>query len=253
MKLLLILLGIMGFSNRDTTFTILYNNVPHDTSLVTAWGMSCYIRGFENNILFDAGGDGEILLHNMKKLNINPKSVQLVVLSHIHADHVNGIWELLKINPEVRVYLPASLPGNLKSKIKSEGAEVIEVSKPARICENVWTTGEMGEYIREQALVLTTQKGIVVVTGCAHPGIVNIVEKAQSLIQNRVYLVLGGFHLLAYPEREVKKIIKKLKKIGVEKIGPSHCTGGRPIELFREAWGEDFFDLGCGAVFRMGK
>ncbi|MEA3432007.1 MAG: MBL fold metallo-hydrolase, partial [candidate division WOR-3 bacterium] len=89
------------------------------------------------------------------------------------------------------------------------------------------------------------------VTGCAHPGIVNIVRKAKELLNKNIYLVLGGFHLMAYSEKEVKEIIKELEELGVEKIAPSHCTGGRPIELFREAWGENFLDLGCGAVFKV--
>lgn len=245
---LLILLAIIG---GDISFSIVYNNVPFDTSFKTAWGMSCYIEGFEKNILFDTGGDGEILLYNMGKLKIDPKSVDLVVLSHIHGDHIEGIWELLKINPKITVYLPSSFPRNFKSRVKSSGAKVIEVSKPTKICKDLWSTGEMGRFMKEQALVLNTKKGIIVVTGCAHPGIVNIVKKACKLVQNKVYLVLGGFHLMAYSESEVKKIIKELKQIGVEKIAPSHCTGGRAIELFREAWEKDFFDLGCGAVLKL--
>lgn len=246
MNFLLILMSIISL-NREISFTITYNNIPHDTALKTSWGMSCYIEGFEKNILFDTGGDGEILLYNMKKLDIEPDSIDIIVLSHIHGDHTEGIWELLKINPAVTVYLPSSFPKGFKHKVTSTGAKIIEVSKPSKICKDVWTTGEMGRFIKEQALVLDTKKGTVVVTGCAHPGIVNIVKKAEEMMhRDKTYLALGGFHLMAYRVSGIKEIIKGLKNCKVEKIGPSHCTGGEAIELFRKAWGDDFIDMGCG-------
>ncbi len=230
MNFLLILMSIISL-NREISFTITYNNIPHDTALKTSWGMSCYIEGFEKNILFD----------------IEPDSIDIIVLSHIHGDHTEGIWELLKINPAVTVYLPSSFPKGFKHKVKSTGAKIIEVSKPSKICKDVWTTGELGRFIKEQALVLDTKKGTVIVTGCAHPGIVNIVKKAEEMMhRDKTYLALGGFHLMAYRKSGIKEIIKGLKNCKVEKIGPSHCTGGEAIELFRKAWGDDFIDMGCG-------
>jgi len=261
---------------QDISFTILYNNVPYDRNLTTAWGFSCLIEGLEKTILFDTGGDGRILLSNMEKLKVDPQKIDVVIISHIHWDHRGGLLSFLdKNNKEalpqsgknlvnraplvegasearphnkVTVYLPVSLPQDFKEKARRRGAKVISVHNPVKICENVYSTGELGTWVKEQSLVIDTPKGLMVVTGCAHPGVVNIVRNAQELLKKeRVYLVLGGFHLLAYSEPQVKRIIKNLKAIGVKKVGPSHCTGGRPIELFRKAWGEDFFDLGCGA------
>ena len=233
---------------QDISFTILYNNVPYNEELTTAWGFSCLIEGLEKTILFDTGGDGEILLSNMEKLKVDPQKIDVVVISHIHWDHRGGLLSFLDKNNKVTVYLPSSLPQDFKEKVRKKGARVVSVHNPVKICENVYSTGELGTWTKEQSLAIDTEKGLIVVTGCAHPGVVNIVRNAQRLLKKeRVYLVLGGFHLLAYSEPQVKRIIKDLKKIGVEKVGPSHCTGGRPIELFREAWGENFFDLGCGA------
>ncbi len=233
------------------SFSVVYNNVPYDTNLTTAWGMACHIEGMEKTILFDTGGDGSILLSNMKKVGINPKGVDIVFLSHIHGDHVGGLGRFLEINNDVGVYLPESFPKELQSKVREQGAEVFSIHDFVEICENVYSTGEMSGSrggIEEQSLIIDTPKGLIVVTGCAHPGVVKIVRRSHELLKHRVYLVLGGFHLMAYSESEVEEIIKELKELGVEKVGPSHCTGGRPIELFREAWGEDFFDLGCGAT-----
>ena len=233
---------------QDISFTILYNNVSYDRNLTTAWGFSCLIEGLEKTILFDTGGDGGILLSNMEKLKVDPQTIDVVVISHIHWDHRGGLLSLLDKNHEVTVYLPISLPQDFKEKVRRKGAKVIAVHNPVKICQNVYSTGELGTWIKEQSLVIDTEKGLLVLTGCAHPGVVNIVRNAQGLLKKeKVYFVLGGFHLLAYSDPQVKRIIRDLKKIGVEKVGPSHCTGGRPIELFREAWGENFFDLGCGA------
>ena len=250
MNFLLILLSIVSL-NREITFTITYNNVPHDTSLMTAWGMSCYIEGFEKNILFDAGGDGEVLLYNMKKLDIDPDSLNIIVLSHIHGDHTEGVWELLKINPEVTVYLPSSFPKGFKHEVQSTGAKVIEVSKPLKICEDVWTTGEMGRFMKEQALVLDTQKGTVVVTGCAHPGIVSIIKRAKEVLDKKIHLVFGGFHLMALSEDEVKEIISQFRDLGVLKVGATHCTGDKAIELFKKEYKENFVQMGVGRVLKL--
>jgi 7,8-dihydropterin-6-yl-methyl-4-(beta-D-ribofuranosyl)aminobenzene 5'-phosphate synthase len=236
---------------KKLSFIVLYNNVPHDKELTTAWGFSCLVKGTDKNILFDTGGDGKILLSNMKKLKIDPKEIDFVVLSHIHGDHTGGLWELLRVNNKIVVYLPESFPKDFKDRARKQGAEVVSVQNPIGICKNVYLTGELGTRMKEQSLVIDTPRGLIIITGCAHPGIVNIVRKAKKSLNNKLYLVLGGFHLIAYTEKEVKKIIKDLKELGVVKVGPSHCTGGRPIELFREAWGKNFFDMGCGATIEL--
>ena len=124
---------------------------------------------------------------------------------------------------------------------------VVLVDKPKKICAQVWSTGELGTSMKEQSLVIITEKGLIIITGCAHPGIVNIVEFVKKYLNQKIYLVLGGFHLMSYQDNQVKEIINELKALGVKKVAPSHCTGGRPIELFKAAWHEDFIDLGCGA------
>ena len=245
--LLVVFLFSMPCFAQDVTVTITYNNVPYDKELTTAWGMSCFIEGLEDSILFDTGGDGSVLLGNMKKLKIDPREIDKVVLSHIHADHIGGLEHLLQTNSQIIVYLPESFPESFKNKLKNLCKETIPVHKPLKICQQAWSTGELGSWVKEQSLIIDTPKGLIVITGCAHPGIVNIVKFARSLLKKDVYLVLGGFHLMAYNENQVKRIIQDLKELGIKKVGPSHCTGGKPIELFREAWGEDFIELGCGA------
>ncbi len=247
----IILVLCFSFSYADVaepiTITVVYNNVPHDEDLTTGWGLSILIQGLEDTILFDTGEDGSILLSNMEKLEINLQSIETVVLSHIHMDHIGGLTALLEKNDKVSVYLPCSFPDNIKNNTANMAKAVVLVDKPKKICAQVWSTGELGTSMKEQSLVIITEKGLIIITGCAHPGIVNIVEFVKKYLNQKIYLVLGGFHLMSYQDNQVKEIINELKALGVKKVAPSHCTGGRPIELFKAAWNEDFIDLGCGA------
>ena len=122
----------------------------------------------DETILFDTGGNPEILLENLEKLGFKPSEVNLVVLSHIHGDHVGGLRGFLKRGLHPDVYLPKSFPKSFKEELKACGCRVIEVSSPARICCGVGTTGEMGSAPREQALLINTREGLIMLTGCAH-------------------------------------------------------------------------------------
>ena len=104
----------------------------------------------------------------------------------------------------------------------------------------------MGVQIKEQALVLDTSQGIVVITGCAHPGIVGIVKKAKEMLSKDIDLVFGGFHLMGTPTSQIKKIIAEFRAMGVNKVGATHCTGDEAIQMFRDEWGKDFVELGAG-------
>lgn len=235
----------------EITITVPYNNIPLNEDLKTAWGISIFIEGLQKSILFDTGGDGSILLSNMEKLKIDPAEVEVVVLSHIHGDHVGGLEALLLVNNKVSVCLPSSFPDDFKNKAKSITGELLTVKKPHRIFENVWSTGELGTSIKEQSLVIVTPKGLIIITGCAHPGIVNIVKFVKNHFKEDIHLLLGGFHLISYSESEIKEIIRELEALKVDKIAPSHCTGEIAIELFEEAWEEDFINLGCGARIKI--
>jgi len=233
---------------KSITLTILYNNVPHDDRLTTGWGMACLVEGTGKTVLFDTGGDGRILLRNMKALGKSLADVDMVVLSHIHIDHTGGLAEFLKQNSNVQVFLPESFPASFKRSVEQTGARVVDVGGPQEIAKGIYTTGQMGVLLKEEALVLDTPKGLVVVTGCSHPGVANIVKRAVEVCPNReFYLVTGGFHLGGHDRGEIEDIIKAFRKLGIQNVGPSHCTGDRAIQMFREAWRDGFIDLGCGA------
>jgi len=233
--------------------TVCYDNYSWSEGLDTGWGFSCLVTGGEKTILFDTGGDGATLIGNMEKLGIDIDDIDIIVLSHIHGDHVGGLKAILRINPRVRVFLPASFPAKIKEDAMESGAEVVEVSNPVSICEGIYSTGEMGTDIIEQSLVINTDQGGGVITGCAHPGIVKIVGKAVEITGAEPLFALGGFHLIRHGEAEIESIVYEFEKAGVRYAGPSHCSGDEAREIFRRKYGERFLEIGAGRVIDLGK
>lgn len=202
--------------------TIIYDDkITKDIKgLKAGWGFSCFIQTKEKNILFDTGWDGDILISNMKLLGINPKDIDLVVISHSHWDHSGGLAQLLNLNPNLKTYIPHSFSEHLKGEIKKR-SDLYEISESIEICPKVYTTGEIegslliGKTrisIKEQSLIFSTAKGLVVITGCAHSGISNILKSAKKL--GKTYALIGGFH-----DFEEYNLLKNISL-----IVPTHCT-----------------------------
>ncbi len=196
---------------QDISITVVYDNNPYKQGLETGWGFSCFITGPEKSILFDTGGDGSLLLSNMEKSAVDPDRIDIVVLSHIHGDHTGGLGSFLEKNPNVTVYLPESFPTKFKDNVRAHGAKMVEVEQPLKICENVYSAGQLGKWIKEQSLIVRTDKGLILITGCAHPGIVNIVNAAKDLVKDDILLVMGGFHLEWASRGKIEKIISAFK------------------------------------------
>ena len=152
---------------------ILYDNNAGN-GFKAGWGFSCFIESDEHNIIFDTGWNGYILLYNMKIANIDPTEIDKIIISHSHWDHIGGLNHILKYARKPDIYIPKSVSSNLRNEIKRD-ANLIEISKPQMICENVFTSGELGDKIKEQSLILETGKGIVVVTGCSYPGLEHVI------------------------------------------------------------------------------
>ncbi|MFP3859780.1 MAG: MBL fold metallo-hydrolase [Bacteroidales bacterium] len=218
-----------------------YDNYKVKPGLKTAWGFASLIKTPEEQILFDTGGNADILLSNMKKLKIDPESIDKVFISHKHGDHVGGLKGFLEQNNNVTVYIPGSFPNSIKKIIIKQGADYTKISGPQKIAESVYSTGELTGPLTEQSLIIKTRKGIVVITGCAHPGIVRIVGKAKEIMNSdKIFLVSGGFH------RPNLSTVRKFRKMKVQKAAPSHCTGDKVRKAFKEEYGEDFIEYGVG-------
>jgi len=244
-----------GVSDMNSAFsiqlTVVYDNNFHDQRLETDWGFSCFIQGLEKSILFDTGADGRILLSNMKKLEISPEEIDVVVLSHAHKDHTGGLDALLDKNPKIEVWLPHFFQPDFKDNIRKKGTRIVEVFGYQNICVGAYTTGVIEGWIKEQALILHSNQGPVVMTGCAHPGIVNILSLAEKLTDKRVYMALGGFHLAGFERREIQGIIEEFRALGIGKVGPCHCSGDTARRLFADEYGKDFVGIGAGRKIKI--
>jgi len=194
------------------------------------------------------GGDSAVLLKNMQQLGMDPKEIDVVVLSHIHGDHVGGLNGFLQVNMNVAVYLPATFPPGFKESLKRDGVKTVEVNDPVRICKGVYSTGVLGNGIKKQSLIVSTDRGVIVITGCAHPGIVHTIQTVKELNADNILLVMGGFHLGAMRKAQLEEIIANFRKLGVEKVGPCHCTGELGRRMFKEEYGKDFLDVGGGRL-----
>ena len=258
---------------KNLKITVTYDNNPYKQGLETAWGFAAFITGFVlrskatekgtdpqpplatgvagawKTILFDTGG--RLLLDNMQKLAIEPDSIDVVVLSHIHPDHTGGLAGFLEKNPNVTVYLPKSFPKKFKDNVRDHGTGIVEVEESMQICENVYSTGQLGRLIKEQSLIIRTDNGLVIVIGCAHSGIVNIVSTAKELIKDDILLVMGGFHLEWATKGRIEKIISAFKRLGVRCVGPCHCSGHKARCLFEKHFGSSYINIGAGKVITL--
>jgi len=185
--------------------TVVYDNEVKKEGLRAGWGFSALIESEEASpILFDTGADSSTLAHNMNELNIDPKNIKTIVISHAHGDHTGGLSEILRINEMAELFLPSSF------RRAFPGRRVTMVEDAIQIGEDVFSTGEL-EGI-EQSLALKTEKGIFVVTGCAHPAMRNILGVASRF--GKLYGIAGGFH--GFHEFKLFE--------GLSIIYPCHCT-----------------------------
>ena len=232
---------------------ILFNNKRLNRQFLVGWGISCLVG---SNILFDTGEEWGCLFGNMDRMGVSIDGIEAVVISHEHFDHTGGLWELLRRKPRLDLYICSGLSRGFKDRVKLYGCNMIEVDSFAQIAGDVYTTGQMEashgvEGIPEQALVLDTAKGLTVVTGCAHPGIIAVVERARANLKKDVRMVIGGFHLLGEPGEKIRAISNRLRDLGVRSVGPAHCTGDDAESIFRKSYQENFIDITVGKTIEV--
>ncbi len=241
------------------TLKIVYNNYAGGQGLTADWGFACVVEGGEKPVLFDTGTQGSILMANLKQMDIDPHDVAAVVLSHIHTDHTGGLDDFLKANPQVTVFVPPSFPPRFIKTVERADARCVAVKKGQPILPGLWSTGELGTGIKEQALVAATADGLVVVTGCAHPGVVEMVRGAKEvaaelgLESDDVALVTGGFHMLQMNDEQIKRTIDELRALRVRRAAPSHCSGDRTRALFKQILGADYVVGDLGSTITVGR
>lgn len=211
---------------------IVYDN-EEGNGLRNGWGFSAYVEVHGKKILFDTGDDSEALLNNLKKLSINLEKIDIVFISHGHGDHTNGLQAALQETKMPKLYIPASA-SMLESVVKGK-AEVVKINDPLEISKGIWSTGELSGI--EQSLVVDTPKGNILICGCSHPGLENIIESAKKF--GKVYGVIGGFH--GFSELEALE--------DIQLIAPCHCTVKKKEIL--EKFPETAKECRTGSVFEI--
>jgi len=256
---ILMCFSLFGFSIENNmvnkmNIKLLFDSTAINPKFKTGWGFSCLIN---NHILFDTGSDGEALLNNLRLMNINLSDIHKIIISHEHNDHTGGLWKILENQQNIPVYICFGFSQAFKTKIELLKNEPIESQHFQEIDKNIFTTGEIkgfykGYFTPEQSLVLKTSKGLVIITGCAHPGIINIIKIVKKQFpQENIYLVLGGFHLGAKSKQEIETIVKNFQSLKVEKIAPLHCSGDNARKIFKKYYGNNFIDLKVGETLNI--
>jgi len=226
-------------------FSIVFDNYKANEKLESFWGFSCMI---EDYFLFDTGSNGRALVRNMAKMGFNLNDLKYFFISHPHWDHIGGIDSIVDINRNLTLFLPDSLSALYIRDLKGLSKEVKVINEyPRRLFGKFYSTGVMHP-VGEQSLVIDEGEFSIVITGCSHPGIVNIVKRAIEMLNKPVLYVLGGFHLMRSNEKEIAEVISELKNLGVEYITPTHCTGDIAIEMFKEVYGENYIPGGVGRI-----
>ena len=214
--------------------TVLYDNVARPP-LRAGWGFSALIEVSDRKILFDCGADRVVLEHNVRELGLDLAGLTDLFLSHPHCDHVGGLSSVLARAEGVRVWAPWVMEGYLGPRLKGTKAELSLIKGPRRLGEGLWSTGAMGRSVKEHGLVVTTDGGAILITGCAHPGVARMAARAVGLVGGRLRLVLGGFHLAGLPAGKLSQVIQDLKEV-TDSVAPGHCTGEKPTQALLAAF-----------------
>ena len=209
--------------------TIIYDNTSFREDLKPDWGFSALIElNNGRKMLFDTGANGEILLNNMKKLNIDPKDIQDVFISHYHWDHTSGLALFLEENSNVKLWIPLSF------KVQEKVKDIVEIKNPMELYNGVYSTGELDGI--EQSLCIKTERGIVVIVGCSHPDMKHILKTAS--IFGDLYGIIGGMH---------GTDPKSLK--GLKLICPTHCTMYK--KEIKALYPKSYVEGGAGVVIKI--
>ena len=215
--------------NEEVSITVLVNDEARSQELKEVHGLSIYIESKSKTILFDTGPSPEILESNSEKIGIDLSFVEDIVISHIHSDHLGGIPYMGWVAPSINVYLPYGVSSSITGFIKKQGLVPIEIVDWTKIYSGIIVSKPLYGPPWEQFLIIKSNNGLILFTGCSHPGINNVVNSVIEYLNNNVYAVVGGLHLVNAPDEVLKNTIDEpLSRIEI--LVPLHCTGKRAIE-----------------------
>ncbi|MBD3418974.1 MAG: MBL fold metallo-hydrolase [Chitinivibrionales bacterium] len=230
---------------------ILFDNYSGNERLRIGWGVSFLI---DETILFDTGENGDWLLHNMDLLNVDISKLAAVVISHDHWDHTGGLATLLANKNGLLVYGCEGFSPEFCAMVQHAGGKLMEYRHSIEIAPHIYVSGEItGEYkqapISEQALIVEENNDITIITGCAHAGICRVVGRIQEEFPGReIRLLMGGFHLMTEQIADIHKIAHDLRLLGIQNVGPTHCSGEAAIDIFKTIFGKHCIAIQTGLM-----
>jgi 7,8-dihydropterin-6-yl-methyl-4-(beta-D-ribofuranosyl)aminobenzene 5'-phosphate synthase len=228
--------------------TILFDNYLNTEAKVRGlkamWGFSAFVEFDHYKIIFDTGSNGRVLKHNAQLLGVELSQAQMLFISHPHWDHIGGWDTVLEENPEIHVIVPDNLSSHLIEDLKNMTRVTVVGHEPGHFDAKLHSTGVM-QPEGEHSLILTTDRGLVIIAGCSHPGIENIIRRAKEIFPNKqVYYVIGGFHLFRHRADQISQILNELD---TQFITQTHCTGQLATDMIRNRFGDRFIPGGVGA------
>ena len=268
---------------QNIRITTLVENTASGAGLLAEHGLSFWIEYGDRRILFDTG-QSDILIKNAEVLGIDLAETDAIVLSHGHYDHTGGLATVLDIADKAKIYLhPAAVEPKFSQKTSEaksigmpdsakeaiQGQHMIWTATPAVIFPGMFVTGQVlrmndyedvggaffvdencekpDELLDDQTLFIESTKGLVVVFGCAHSGVVNTLDYISKLTgRTKIYAVIGGMHLLNASSARIANTVEVFKKYDIQKIAPLHCTGQKAIQDFKTAFGDKCLFLSVG-------
>jgi 7,8-dihydropterin-6-yl-methyl-4-(beta-D-ribofuranosyl)aminobenzene 5'-phosphate synthase len=271
----------MASAMSGNRISILHDSFGKRPELRKEWGFAALVEFGGKRILFDTGNSARTFAQNTEALGVDLRSLDFAAISHRHGDHTSGLNHLFKLNPGVTVYTPDetygvfgwSLPGifyprchclpsymqyydgkppeAIRHGTPWPEANFVWIKETTEIVPGVWLVAVVSEMpgtreMRELSLVLRTPRGLVLVAGCSHPGIENILAASRA-IEERVYCIFGGLHLVLTKEPEIQRVAKALRdEWRVERIAPGHCTGEPAFLALSEAFEGKYVFAGLG-------
>jgi 7,8-dihydropterin-6-yl-methyl-4-(beta-D-ribofuranosyl)aminobenzene 5'-phosphate synthase len=227
--------------------TYLYDNTAAVPGVREDWGFACLVEAHGKRVLFDTGTKPDVLRHNAEALRVDLGRLDALVFSHDHTDHV-GALPALGPRPGLPLFYAQGFNSAAIGAFRNTGARLVPVSTSTEVAPGIRTSAEFGTSIKEEALLVDSADGLVVIVGCAHPGIVPMLTAIKAASGRPIHLVLGGLHLVQTPADDVRQIISSMKGLGVGRVGATHCTGPDAIKLFTEAFGDRYIAGGVGTV-----
>ncbi len=274
----------------SSKITILAENYAYKVSLAE-WGFSALVEVDNKKYLFDVGYSGICVLNNARELGINLKDIDGIILSHGHYDHTDGLEVVLKDIGPTTIYAHPDIfcdryslrDGKLEYSGMKLSRQQLEVQYNAtlnlnsgftEISRNLYMTGEVpftndfekisshfkvkkdereadDSFPDDNSIVIDTPRGLIVIFGCAHRGIVNILTHVRKMVNKNIYGIVGGIHLYDASDKHFNFIADFIKKENIELIAPGHCTGISRIFDLKTVFRDKVSPSFCGEIFKI--